>query len=444
MTFPIGLLERVKKFLTMNGISFELNDLRETFSNSPIEITAYKPRYYQLQAMLTAIQRERGIIRVATSGGKTLISSLIVAKLNIPSMIYVVGKDLLYQFYDDTKKCLGEENVGIIGDGKVDVRKFNVCSVWTAAKAFGLKSKISLDDEDWSPDIISLNKTSKNAIKDAVQFAKLSIFDEAHFLACDTIQSIFKASKSCRYAFGLSGTDWRDDGADLLLESVCGPRIYDVPASKLIEEGYIVQPKIALLEVPRHNEITRSMKYQQVYSKYITNNDVRNQMIVDSAQKLIKMGRKVLILVRYIKHGNLIVDMLKDFSVFFVKGDLTGEKRNEIKNRFEDGEIQCLVASSVFDIGVNIPSLDAMILAGGGKSSVRTLQRIGRVMRRGGESKHDAIVVDFIDNAKYLDKHSATRIAIYETEKGFKIKFPKGFDRSQLKRPKHIPNKINM
>ncbi len=442
MTFPIGLLEHVKRFLRLNDVPFKVEDNRKEIKNTPIEITAYKPRYYQAQAAEIAMNKGRGIIRVATSGGKTLISSMIAAQYNVPSMIYVVGKDLLYQFYEDTKKCLGEENVGIIGDGKVDIRKFNICSVWTAARAFELKSKISLDDEDWSPDIVELNNETKKEIKRAVQSAVLTIFDEAHFLACDTIQSIFKAGKSCNYSFGLSGTDWRDDGADLLLESVCGPRIYDISASTLIKEGYIVQPKIALIDVPVNKEIRKSMRYQQIYSMYVTNNKLRNELIVDSAKKLIKMGRKVLILIRYIKHGNIIVDMLKDFSVIFVKGDLAGEERAEIKNRFEDGEIQCLVASSVFDIGVNIPSLDALILAGGGKSSVRTLQRIGRVMRRGGENKNDAIVVDFIDNAKYLDKHSATRIAIYESEPGFKIKFPKNFNKARLKRPSHIPYKI--
>jgi superfamily II DNA or RNA helicase len=72
---------------------------------------------------------------------------------------------------------------------------------------------------------------------------------------------------------------------------------------------------------------------------------------------------------------------------------------------------------------------------------VRALQRIGRVIRLS-PGKKDAYVIDFIDNAKYLDKHSATRIAIYETEPGFKMKFTKGFDPSTLNRPQklHVKN----
>ena len=442
MIFPTGLLDRVTAFLEFNGIPFNIIDNRNSPKNESLQITAYKPRPYQIHAVETAVAKDHGIIRVGTGGGKTLIASMLLARYNIPSIIYVVGKDLLYQFYKDMKKCLGEEKVGIIGDGKCDVKQFNVCSVWTAAKAFELKSKVSLDDEDWSPEVLELNSSRKQKIKNAIQTANLAIFDEAHFLACDTIQSIFKAGTSCRYTFGLTGTDWRDDGADILMEAVCGPRIYNMPASNLIKQGYLVPPKIALLEVPRNPEIKKNMKWPQVYSKYITNNKIRNQMTIDSAKKLIQMGKKVLILIRYIKHGKNLVAMMGEIPVFFVNGELSGEEREDVKMRFENGEIKCLIASSVFDIGVDIPSLDALILAGGGKSTVRTLQRIGRAIRRGGKDKKDAIVVDFIDNAKYLNKHSAIRIAVYETEPSFQIKFPKGFNKNRIKRPVGVTSKI--
>lgn len=370
----------------------------------------------------------------------TLVASLLTAEYNVPTMIYVVGKDLLYQFHKEMKKTIGEEQVGIIGDGHCDVKKFNVCSVWTAITAFGLKTHVSLDDEDWAPEIVSIGPKNKRIIQNAIENTQLAIFDEAHFLACETIQAIFKASKNCRYMFGMTGTDWRDDGADLLLEASCGERIYNMPSSKLIEQGYLVQPKIALVEVPRLEKNCPN-NFSSVYSNYITNNDTRNQIIVEGAKNLIKMGRKVLILVRYIHHGKKIVDMLQDLPVFFVNGKIEGHIRQEVKEKFEKGELSCLVASSVFDIGVDIPCMDALILAGGGKSTVRVLQRIGRVIRSF-PNKKDAIVMDFIDNAKYLDIHSATRIAVYETEPMFKIKFPKDFNRDSIKKIKKIKTKI--
>ena len=289
-------------------------------------------------------------------------------------------------------------------------------------------------------EILPSGSDEKKAIRKAIEKSNLAIFDEAHFIATDTIQSIYKAAKQCRHIFGLSGTDWRDDGADLLLESVCGKRIYNMPSSRLIELGYLVKPKITMLEVPAWSE-PLPKNYPSVYSTYITNNKVRNGMIVDAVRKLIAMGRRPLILVRYLSHGKLIVDQLDDVKLYFVSGEVDGATRESVKQAFQEGELECLIASSVFDIGVDIPCLDGLILAGGGKSTVRALQRVGRVIRKS-ENKEDAVVVDFLDNARYLDKHSATRVAVYETEPNFKIKFPRGFDHESIQRPRKIKEKI--
>jgi superfamily II DNA or RNA helicase len=441
MVFPTGLLARTIAFLEHHKVEYELCDQREpVIFGDRFDVIGRPPWPHQTAAVEAALKAERGIIRIGTGGGKTLVAAMLTAEYNVPTMIYVVGKDLLYQFHCEMRKALGPDDVGMVGDGYCDVRKFTVCSVWTAVTAFGLKTSVSLDDEDWAPEVVPTGPKAKRAIQAAVENANLAIFDEAHFLACDTIQAIFKASKRCRYMFGMTGTDWRDDGADLLLEASCGRRIFNMPSSKLIELGYLVAPKIALVEVPPLVEPCPA-NWGTVYSRYITNNEIRNQLIVDGAKKLINMGRKVLILVRYIPHGQKLVDMLGDLPVFFVNGSLEGSVRQKAKELFEKGELRCLVASSVFDIGVDIPSLDALVLAGGGKSTVRVLQRIGRVIRAC-EGKTDAIVMDFIDNARYLDKHSATRIAVYETEPSFKIKFPQGFGRDSLKSIKKVKTKI--
>jgi len=70
------------------------------------------------------------------------------------------------------------------------------------------------------------------------------------------------------------------------------------------------------------------------------------------------------------------------------------------------------------------------------------LQRIGRVIRTS-PGKLDALVVDFLDNAVHLSKHSAIRLTVYETEPAFKIKFPKGFDPASIKRVKKVNEKIS-
>jgi superfamily II DNA or RNA helicase len=79
-----------------------------------------------------------------------------------------------------------------------------------------------------------------------------------------------------------------------------------------------------------------------------------------------------------------------------------------------------LIATTLADEGLDIPSLDALILGGGGKSSTRAYQRVGRVLRPS-EGKEKAMILDFIDAAPYLDGHSQARLALYRHEQEFEV-----------------------
>lgn len=438
MIFPTGLLERIKAYLDFRGIGYKIIDNRKQFTNfNSLDIHSIAPRPYQIDAAFAAFKHGRGMIRIGTGGGKTAVAAMIIAKYNLPSVVYVIGKDLLYQFQKELSKFLNCE-IGIIGDGRCEIKRFNVCSIWTAITSFGLKQSVSVDDEDWSPEIFEIAEDIKKKIKYVVENSLVSVFDEAHFTSTNTIQSIYKASKNCRFLFGMSATPWKDGGDDLLLESICGPRIFNMSASKLIDQGYLVQPKITVLNVPKIKEEPSS--YHQAYSYYIVNNQIRNEMVINAAKTLIGMGRKVLILIKQIKHGKILANMLQGIPHYFLNGEIDSETREVVKEAFSDGRLKCLIASNILDMGVDIPVLDSLILVGSGKSSVRALQRIGRAIRKN-EDKKDALVVEFWDNIKYLEKHSSTRIAIYQTEPKFIIKFPKDFDHRKIKSSKII-NKI--
>ena len=103
-----------------------------------------------------------------------------------------------------------------------------------------------------------------------------------------------------------------------------------------------------------------------------------------------------------------------------MSGNDSLEKRDEVKKAIYSGKIDVILASTIFDIGVDIKCLSALILAGGGKSYVKALQRIGRVIRSY-PGKKFAAIVDFYDDIKYLKAHSVNRCKIYMTENGFKV-----------------------
>ncbi|MFA5023377.1 MAG: DEAD/DEAH box helicase [Patescibacteria group bacterium] len=431
LKFHTGLLNKVKIILKNEGVAFEeIDNRKQILFNDPIVIQNIEIREYQTRVLEVALREKGGIIQAATGSGKSVMIAQLIANMNVKTMIYVTGIDLLYQMHEMFEKVL-KMKIGIIGDGQADVKRINICTVWTASAVLG-KKYVPMDDEDYSrkEDVKSINK---NRIVKAIKEAELAIFDECHMLATDTLQLINNTSCSARYKYGFSGTPWRDDNADLLLESVCGKTIIEITASELIKDNYLVAPTIYFVDVPKKDNI--SDQYQSIYKEYIVENEVRNDKIIKSAIKLVDAGRKVLILVKNIKHGDILLEQLEDkYVTYFAKGDVESSERNRIRKDFIKGDIQIIIASVIFDQGIDLPILDALILAGSGKSSGRALQRLGRVIRPF-PNKKDAIVVDFIDNAKYLLNHTAERIKIYRTESGFKIKLP------ERPKEKEIPKK---
>ena len=72
--------------------------------------------------------------------------------------------------------------------------------------------------------------------------------------------------------------------------------------------------------------------------------------------------------------------------------------------------------SSIFSTGVNIKNIHNIIFAAGGKSFVRTVQSIGRGLRKH-DSKDKLVIFDISDRLRYGIRHSEKRKEIYEREK---------------------------
>src|SRR5574338_291102 len=289
LQFPTGLLDRVKDFYMAAQKPFEVVDKRPAKSVGKERIIIPnlekmgKPPYpYQLEILDVIDKNDRGIIKVATGGGKSLIAALIAAKLGKKTIIYVIGKDLLYQFHTFFSECF-DEKIGIIGDGKCEIHDINIASIWTIGQAIGLKKKDILLDSDDDEEEVSKNKYVD--ILKMMKDSKVHIIDECHMSACETIQQVFK-SATAEHLYGLSGSPWRDDGADLLIESVLGKYIVNISASYLIERDFLAQPLIRFRVVPPYvHELERV--YPSVYKKYVVENDARNALVLEAAKTMV-------------------------------------------------------------------------------------------------------------------------------------------------------------
>jgi superfamily II DNA or RNA helicase len=385
----------------------------------------FEPRDYQQEVIDAACNKDRGIIKVCTGGGKTAMASAIMANRGVSPMIfYVTSIDLLRQAKDELERFIKSNGmdieVGELSGLKKEIKDITVVTVQTAVRSLGGVWK-KFDDEDSTKkekeDITQIKKDVKNLI----QSSKLMMCDEVQHWAAETCQIISDHSQQARYRYGLSATPFRDQGDDILIDSCFGRVIADISASKLIGLKYLVQPNIKFITI--NNDVSGKMSYANIYKDCIVYNSVRNNIIATLAQNMANDGRSVLILCKQIAHGKLLEKLIPDSK--FLHGTHSAKKRKAHLDLMRSGEANITIASTIFDEGVDCRPLDGLILAGGGKSPTRALQRVGRVLRPytypNGRIKEQAMVIDFMDICKYMEDHSKKRLKIYKSEPAFDV-----------------------
>lgn len=152
-SFPSGLLKMVLEELEGD---VEIYDERETFEvEIPEKIKLYEPdadegfimlRDYQYDAVVNALKQARGIVNVATNGGKTEIASGIIQQL-LPKLqegqriLFVThSKEIFHQSADRIEKRLNIK-VGKVGDGIWDERLVTIMMIPTVSKYITKPSK---------------------------------------------------------------------------------------------------------------------------------------------------------------------------------------------------------------------------------------------------------------------------------------------------------------
>jgi superfamily II DNA or RNA helicase len=409
--FPLGLLSIIRETLTTNNMQYTVIDHRKkpeyTIQDYSIPGITFYP--YQDATIQDCLKYQRGIIQAATGSGKSLmIVALVKALRGLKTNIFVHRNTLLRQLEEDFNKA--GIPVGIIGDGERLVSDINICSLQSVLK----RTKISETIKRFSRENVHI-----------IEQADMTIWDECHHLVTDLFYSIHTLAKNSYFRFGFSATPWRDDNADITIQAATGRKIVQWSASYLIEQGYLVKPKVYFIKIPSYPGLPND--YRQVYNKAVIENDLRNTTIAEIARALIVKDITCLITVKEVKHGNILLDKLFEYlppntPMTFIKGEGTsGKQKMKVLHDLNAKKLKVVIATTVFGEGINVPSLGALINAKAAKSSVDTLQLYGRVLRKH-PNKKKVIIVDIADmTTPYLRSHTKARAKIIKTEPAFKV-----------------------
>lgn len=414
--FPTGLLPKIEKILKECEINYiSIDERKVTQPTLSLELQESKQmREYQKQTIQKAVDAKRGIIEMATGSGKTMVAAGIIAQLQRPTIFFVHTRELLFQTKEFFESWFGI-SIGQLGDGLINLMPITVATIQTTIRALGGEyHRFDEEDEDDPTDI----SHQKDAIISMVETYPVVFFDECHHLPSDTCYAVAMQTEQAEYRYGLSATPYRTDHHDLLIEAALGKKIVRINASILIDEGYLVPPSITFLPVVSNGPKRPLHDYATIYHTEIIENNTRNKLIANKSRQLAKEGLTVLILVQQVRHGKLLQQLLPEAE--FLHGTDSSTRRNRVWKEFREQKKKIVIATTLADEGLDVPSLGALVLAGGGKSETRALQRVGRVLRRS-EHKEEAVIIDFMDSAPYLKEHSKNRWKIYQTEPRFRI-----------------------
>ena len=416
----------LKEVLNENNIPFSVDDQRAPATVSPGWSTeGLVLRDYQAEVEQTLLRVQRGVMKIATGGGKTMcIASAIAKASTFPSVFYVPSCDILEQTYDVFSKYIrynGQPTpIGRIGAGHCDIRPITIATVQSCQLA--IEGKYSKFDDEDHGEKENLSESQKKDIRDLVNQAQFVTVDEAQHTSADTIQSVLNNSVNARFRVGCSASPWRDDGLDILIEACFGKRFCDVDASFLINAGYLVMPRIVFNHFWHGHG---AANYQAAYTKFVVENDARNRFVAERALFHVSENRPTIVLVKWARHAEILHDMIPGSEVLTSSGTeaKSPRKRKEVLDKMRERKLMCIIGTTLLDEGVDVPAANAGIFAGGGKSSTRALQRVGRFIRKDklDESKEMAHIEEFHDHCRWLDHHAKMRKKILMTERAFEI-----------------------
>ena len=363
-----------------------------------------EPRDYQLDAFVHAVRKERALLLSPTASGKSLIIYLLCRlyqRKNKKVLVIVPTTSLVHQMSSDF------EDYGLEA-GQVH-------------KIFSGQEK-----ETDQPFVVTTWQSIYKMPKEWFSKFHCVIGDEAHLFKAKSLTDILTKLIDCPYRFGFTGTLDGSLTHKLVLEGLFGTVKKVTSTAELIEQKHLSELNIRAIILNYEDSIKQQYKGCDYPTEvdFLAKNVDRNEFIRNLS---LSLKGNTLVLFKTIDQGQnlfkLVLAGSDNGKVFYVDGSVDGLKREDIRQAVEQEEKSIIIASyGTFSTGVNIRNLHNIIFASPSKSRIRTLQSIGRGLRKG-EFKTEALLYDIADDLSWKTKknhtllHFAERMKIYNEEK---------------------------
>jgi len=428
-TLYLGLITYVEEFCVRNGYEVEYKNVvsvEHDLSHEDIEDYARslqpmgrgKPieiRDYQVEAVRSALNKERTLLLSPTASGKSFI-------------IYTTMRKHL----DEHRKCIIiVPTTSLVEQLYTDFQDYSSANGWdTSLHCQKLYSGFT---KDFTKDVL-ITTWQSVYLQPKAWFKQFNVIfgDEAHQFKAKSLTTVMEKMDNIRYRIGTTGTLDNKKVHRLVLEGMFGP-VHKVTTTRaLMDSGRLSNLNITCVILKYSEEIRKAQKnmtYQDEMD-FIVSNEARNKFIRNLA---VKSEGNTLVLFQYVeKHGKVLYEAIKNKAhdkrkIFFVYGGTETSDRESIRH-ITEGESDAIIIASfgTFSTGINIPSIENVIFASPSKSKIRNLQSIGRGLRLK-EGKTHCNLYDIADDLHWKSwknhtlNHAAERYKTYAEEQ-FEIK----------------------
>ena len=421
----------LKMFTIPQAVKNKIFELRTP--DRPYSLPAGSSKWvHQDIAVKTFLEKEHGILAMATGTGKTVTAMKIINKLFDSGeirrvVITMYGNDLLDQWAIQIRENYKNKQIN-----------------------YHYASQKMMKDFVMHPDdsILILSRDSRNLSKLLDLFDRLPgdyrndtlfVFDEVHGAGSNTfVENLSGRLSPYRYRLGLSATperEYDEAGNDFLLNEI-GEVIFEFTLQDAIQKGilcefiYIPLPYVLTEEEKlKKRKIIAAFNAKKESGEPVDEKHMFTQLALVNKTAMNKLEefeslishhpellQKCIIFVQTMEYGAKLQEILVRYSDKYHTYYADDEKIN-LEN-FAAGKIDCLLTCKKVSEGIDISSVTNIILFSSDRSRLVTTQRIGRALRLDKNNpEKKATVVDFvIEDSEENDNNSDAARAEWLTE----------------------------
>lgn len=390
LAMPRGCEDATRSFLNDNAVTYTITD--KTNHGNKISVSFQgEEREEQLEAINALLPYTNGILHATTAFGKTVTAAAIIARKKVNTLILVHSKALLKQWHDRLTEFLN-----------IDYPKHEEKNKRGRRKVF---SPIGCFDSSGNTlhgiiDIALIQSClDEDGVKPFVQDYGMVIVDECHHVSSITFEQVLMSIKA-HTIYGLTATPIRKDGHQPIIFMQCGPIRFSTDV-----KSQIAKQSFDRFLIPRftsYNSILEDRLSIATLYKYLSEDEIRNNLIVEDICKAVNTGRTPIILTNRTVHVSVLAEKLKATikNVISLTGVGTTREKREAMQRLQtipDSEQLVIVATGKYiGEGFDYPRLDTLFLALPISWKGLLTQYAGRLHREY-EGKKDVRIYDYID-----------------------------------------------